>query len=487
MMKKIFQVLGILCVLFIGFVLYRTFTFSSSQITVKPISPVEIDHLAISRFQESLRIKTISHEDRNDFDSTAFRKFNIFILNNYPLVDSLLTHQIFNEFSHLYTWQGSDQSLKPIILMGHLDVVPIASPDKWSVDPFAGEIRDNIIWGRGTIDDKFTVVGLLEAAEMLLSEGFQPKRTIYFSFGHDEEVGGNYGAVPISEYFKEANIEAELILDEGYAITEQLIPGVAPDVAMIGIAEKGSTTLSLSLNMTGGHSSRPAKETAIDVLATAISKLKANPLPARFTEPMEGFIDQLGPEMSFFNKMVFANRDIFGPLIIGTYEKSGGSGNALIRTTTSPTIFQAGIKENVIPTYAEAIVNFRIIPGETSEEIRDHVIKTIDDDRISVEYQGFNSVASAVSPKEGQAYALVNRTIKEVFPEVLTAPNLVIGATDSRHFKDISPNIYRFVPYHINEDNIDSFHGVDEHIPVEDYKDAIRFYRQLILNSKALD
>lgn len=485
-MKKFLKLVGVLFLLLTAFILVRTFTFSSNQLEVNPVAHVAIEDEAITRFQEALRIKTISHEDPNNFDSTAFKDFNAFILNNFPTVDSLLEHQYFNEFSHLYKWQGSNPALKPIILMGHLDVVPIASPDKWSIDPFGGQIRDNIIWGRGTIDDKFTVVGILEAAEMLLKEGYKPERTIYFSFGHDEEVGGDLGAVPIAAFFKEQGIKAELVLDEGYAITQKLIPGLEPDVALIGIAEKGSTTLALTVDMKGGHSSQPAKETAIDVLANAVAKLKANPLPSVFTEPMHGFMDQLGPEMGFVNKMAFANREIFKPVITGIYEGTG-SGNALIRTTTSPTIFEAGIKENVIPTYAKAVVNFRIIPGQTAEDVKSHVINTINDDRINVEFQGFNGDPSKVSPKDGQAYSLINQTIKEIFPNILTAPNLVIGATDSRHFKEISENIYRFVPYHINEDNIDSFHGIDEHIPVEDYKDAIRFYRQLMLNSSALN
>ena len=486
-MKRFLKILAILIIVLAGYILFKTFTFTSNQLEVEPVAHITISEDAIERFQEALRIKTISHEDPADFDSTAFRNFNQFLIDNYPSVDSLLEHQYFNEFSHLYKWQGKNTNLKPVILMGHLDVVPIASPDKWSVAPFAGEIKDGIIWGRGTIDDKFTVIGILEAAELLLNEGFQPERTIYFSFGHDEEVSGKYGAIPIATFLKEQGIEAELILDEGYAVTQGLVPGIDPDVAMIGIAEKGSTTISLTVDMKGGHSSQPAKETAIDVLANAIARLKENPLPAEFTEPMQGFMDQLGPEMGFVNRMAFANREIFKSIIVSTYESSGGSGNALIRTTTAPTIFEAGIKENVIPTYAKAVVNFRIIPGQTGEDVKEHVIASIDDDRVNVGFQGFNDDPSPVSAKEGPAYDLINQTIKEIFPNVLTAPNLVLGATDSRHFKEVSKNIYRFVPYHINEGNIDSFHGIDENISVEDYKDAIRFYRQLMLNTDALN
>lgn len=486
-MKKFLKIIGLLFVCFIGYILLKTFTFSSQQLEAQPVAHIPIEDAAIDRFQQALRIMTISYENPADFDSTAFRSFNALLIENYPRVYEQLEHLYFNEFSHLFKWQGTNESLDPIIMMGHLDVVPIASPDKWSVDPFGGVIKDDIIWGRGTIDDKFTVIGILEAAELLLAEGFSPERTIYFSFGHDEEVSGKLGATAIAGYLKDQEVQAAMILDEGYAITQGLVPGIEPDVAMIGIAEKGSTTISLTVDMKGGHSSQPAKETAIDVLSNAISTLKANPLPAEFTVPMQGFMDQLGPEMGFVNKMAFANRNIFKPIIVSTYESAGGSGNALIRTTTAPTIFEAGIKENVIPTYAKAVVNFRIIPGQTGEDVRSHVIKTIADDRVQVAFQGFNDDPSPVSAKEGPAYDLINQTIKEIFPNVLTAPNLVLGATDSRHFTEISKNIYRFVPYHINERNIDSFHGIDESISVDDYKDAIRFYRQLMLNTNALD
>ena len=483
-MKKFFVGAGLVLVLFIAYILFNTFTFTSSQLEVDPIAKIDIPDEAVSRLSEALKIKTISFEDEADFDSSAFEAFNQFVVEQFPLVDSLLEKKLFNNYSHLFTWQGSDPGLAPIVLLAHIDVVPIASPDQWTEDPFGGLVKDGIIWGRGTIDDKFSVLGILESVEMLLAEGFQPKRTIYLSFGHDEEVGGEKGAVVIADYLVENGVKAAFVLDEGYAITQKLIPGVEQDVAFIGVAEKGSTTIELVVEQQGGHSSRPDKETSIDILASAVAKLKDNPMEARFSVAMHGFMDQIGPEMGFVNKMGFANRGIFKPLIVSTYENaSGGAGNALLRTTTAPTIFQAGIKENVIPYRSRAVVNFRIIPGETSEDVMQHVINTVDDERVQASFYGFNTDPSPVSPMDSDGYNIINKTIKQTFEGVLTSPNLVIAATDSRHYNKVSDNIYRFVPYHINEDNIQSFHGIDERIPVSDYKNAIRFYRQLILNS----
>ncbi len=381
-MKKLGLTLLAFILLFVGFLLVKTFTFTSRQLQVDLVEKIIIPDSAIERLQKALRIKTISFQTEEDFDSTQFQVFNQFLENQYPSIDSLLDHKVFNEYSHLYKWQGSKGQLKPIVLIGHIDVVPIASPEKWSVDPFSAEIKDGKIWGRGTIDDKFSVIGILEAVEMLLKSNFQPERTIYLSFGHDEELGGEKGAVLIAHYLKNQGVEAEFVLDEGYAITQKLIPGMTPDVAMIGIAEKGSATIEFTVDMEGGHSSQPAKETAIDVLANAISKLKANPLEATLSVPMQGFMDQLGPEMGFINKMAFANRSIFKGMIINTYENASGAGNALVRTTTSPTIFEGGIKENVIPTYARAVVNFRIIPGQTANDIMEHAKTVMADERV---------------------------------------------------------------------------------------------------------
>ncbi|OEJ99757.1 M20 family peptidase [Roseivirga misakiensis] len=484
-MKKFALGVLVILVLFVAFLLVKTFTFTSIQAEIAVIDKIPVGDASITRLQEALRLKTISFENEADFDPTPFQDFNDILNRNYPLTDSLLNHQIFSEYSHLYEWKGRNLSLAPIVLMGHIDVVPIASPDKWSVDPFAGEIKDGEIWGRGTIDDKFSVIGILESVEMLLKEGFQPERTIYLAFGHDEEIGGEKGAVVIAKHLENQGVKAAYVLDEGYAITQKLVPGIEADVAMIGIGEKGSTTIEFTVDMDGGHSSKPAKETAIDVLAKAISDLKASPLEASISEAMNGFMDYLGPEMGFVNKLAFANRDLFKGMIISTYENASTAGNALVRTTTAPTVFEAGVKENVIPTYARALVNFRIVPGQTAEDILVHANKVIGDDRVKAKFSGFNSEPSPVSSIETEGFETINKTIKQIFDKTLTGPNLVIAATDSRHFSAVSPNIYRFVPYHINEDNIDTFHGIDERIPIDDYKDAIRFYIQLIKNSNS--
>lgn len=248
-------------------------------------------------------------------------------------------------------------------MMAHQDVVPVegASMKMCKQAPFAGAVQQDAIWGRGAADDKFCLFSILEATERLLQQGYRPSRSIYFVFGHDEETGGK-GVAAAAKLFQSRGIKAEWVLDEGGEINTE-IPGLkGQPVAIIGTAEKGYLSVDLSVNIDGGHSSMPQPETAIDVLTEAIHNLRANTFKPEFTAPVEGFFRYLGPEMPFGSKLAIANRWLFKNLLFRIYHKSPG-GNALIRTTIAPTIIQAGLKDNVIPNYAHATVNFRILPG----------------------------------------------------------------------------------------------------------------------------
>ena len=481
-MKKILLLLLILLLIFIAYLLVVTLTFNGTQLEVDPVARVEVSDGAVDRFTEAISIRTVSFEDQADFDSVQFEKFNQFLVESYPLINSRLDHKVFGGFSHLYHWKGTDSTLKPIVLMAHHDVVPIATPSAWSVHPFTAGLVNDTIYGRGSIDCKYGLVGLMESTEMLLKEGFRPKRDIYLSFGHDEEILGKNGAVKIAEYLHSKGIKAHFVMDEGLAITDGLVPGVEGDVALIGIAEKGFLSLELTVAMAGGHSSTPASETSIDVLSRAVSALKQNPSPASLNPVVNAFLERIGPEMEFLPKLVVANRAILKPVLLNDYQKSN-NGNAMIRTTTSPTIFQAGIKENVIPTVAQAIVNFRLIPGEKTEDVIKHVKKVVDDIRVNVETYNPGTNPSPVSPIDNEQFAQIEKSIRQIYPSTKVAPSLVLGGTDSKYFTIISDNIYRFSPYIMSNKNLTCYHGINERVPKVEFENGIRFYRQLIINS----
>lgn len=486
-MRKLFKILLRLAV-FIGmsvlvFMLYNALTVDSRQIVTDPVEKVEIADTAITRLSAGIRLPTVS---AGAIDSTAFRNLDTLLQVSFPLVDSLLEREQVNDFGYIYKWPGTNPRLEPILLLGHTDVVAADANDKdWAVPPFSGAIRDGCIWGRGALDDKLSVFGILEATEMLLAEGYDPERTVYFAFGQDEEVGGKKGAIPMSRFFAERGITFEYILDEGSVILKNALDGLDKPLAMIGISEKGYTTLTLTAVLeNGGHSSMPPPETAVGVLAAAVTALQDNPFPSKIDGATRLFFEYIAPECAFPQKILFSNLTLTEGLITRQLSKDNTSA-AILRTTTAPTMLRGGIQENVLPRRASAKVNFRILPGETVESVREYVRQIIDDKRILVEVSDpeFSNDPPPLSPTESFGFQVIQKTIGQTFPQAVTTPSLVIATTDARHYSAVSPNIYRFMPLQISRTDLKTIHGINEKIAAEGYKDMIRFYRQLIVNS----
>lgn len=453
----------------------------SRQMKVEAVPAPEVSEAALKHFQQALSYKTISYGDSSLFDSAQFSGFRQFLETTYPNFHSKLSREILAGYTLLYKWEGKNPELKPVILMAHQDVVPIeeATQSMWTVDPFGGEVKDGFIWGRGTTDDKINLISMLEATEKLLLENIQPERTVYFSFGHDEELGGK-GAKAVAALLKSRNIEAEYVLDEGGIVTLEKMPGITKPLALLGTSEKGYLSLELSVEVAGGHSSMPEEETSIDILNKALVNLRSQPFPSDLTgSTLEGTA-YLGPELPFVQKMAFANQWLFKGMIIDIYEEKPQSA-AMVRTTMVPTIINAGVKDNVVPTVAKAVVNFRLLPGDLSEKVIDEVKRKISDDRVKVKNNNsFLSEASAVTSAESTAYKKIDEAIKKSLPQTISSPFLVIGATDSRYFGEVSANIIKFSPM------IDpiGFHGIDERVSLESYRTALWFYEQLLRKSE---
>lgn len=475
-MKKFFLFLFVLLVALVGVLLVNTLQFKSKQLDIAGEPSPAISESTLENFKKAIQIKTISFGDSIPPDTAAFYGFHRFLASTYPLVHAKLELEKVKDYSLLYKWEGKNSSENPIVLMAHMDVVPVepGTESLWSVDAFEGVIKNDTIWGRGTADDKMSLISIMEAIEKLLSENFIPERTIYLAFGHDEEIGGQ-GAIAIASLLESRNIKAELVLDEGGIITVDKIPGITQPVALVGTSEKGYMSLELSVELSGGHSSMPAPETAIDILTNAIVRLRANPFEADFSQSTKDFIEYIGPEQPFLQKMVFANQWLFKNTIVGIYEQSPG-GNAMVRTTIAPTVINAGVKDNVIPTLASATINFRLLPGDTQESVKDRVISVIDDPRVNVSKLSFGNDPSAVTPVDGFGFKLIEAAARKTFDQVIVAPFLMVGATDSRHFGKVSDQIIKFSPMN---DPI-GFHGIDERISVKGFQDGIWFYQQLI-------
>ncbi len=480
-MKKPFRALIMIFALLILTVTIRTLTFKSMQIKSEAITLPAFNETGIEHLSESITYPTISEAIDSPVDTAAFEGFHRFLQEAYPLIHRDLKKEVFSSFSLLYTWEGSNSLLKPVVLTAHLDVVPAGEMGSWSQPPFSGKNDGTFIWGRGTLDDKSSLISIMEAVEKLLSGNFRPERTIYLAFGHDEEIGGLKGAGVMADELEKRNLDAEFLLDEGYAVTIGMVPMVKKPVALIGTSEKGYLSVRLTVEMEGGHSAFPARESAITVLTGALNKIVGNQMKTRISEPVNDFIRYIGPEMPWYAKAIFANKWLFKGLILKIYE-GGNNSNALVRTTTAPTIFNAGIKDNVIPARAEAVVNFRILPGETSADVINHLEKVIADDRISILPLDDLKEPAPVSPIDAPGFDIIHRTIRQVYPGALVAPTMMLAASDSRKYLGISRNIYNFAPIVVTGEDLARTHGLNERNKIEDFIRGVGFYYQLIRN-----
>ncbi|HOW39465.1 MAG TPA: M20 family peptidase [Bacteroidales bacterium] len=480
-MKKILLfLLASLCLL-IAVVLFKAISFRSVQIEAGSADRYVPGDAANLHLSQALTFPTISYAVDQAVDTASFLGFHKFLSEAYPLVHKSLVKEVFSSFSLLYTWEGSNPDLKPVILTAHFDVVPAADTSSWAKKPFSGENDGTFIWGRGALDDKVSVISILEAVEKLLSENYRPERTIYLAFGHDEEISGTRGAGVIAAELKKRNVKAEFLLDEGYAVTLKMVPMIDKPVALIGTSEKGYLSVVLSAAMAGGHSAYPAKESAIIILNRALNKVIMNPMNPEISESIDDFIRYVGPEMPFYARIIFANKWLFRGLILKIYT-DGVTSNALVRTTSAPTILKAGVKDNVIPVSAEAVVNFRILPGETTTDVLEHLSSVIADDRIKLTVMEGKREPAQVSPIDVPGFETINRTIRQVYPEALVAPTMMIAASDSRKYLDICRNIYNFAPIIVTSEDLARTHGLDERINIEHYSRGIGFYYQLIRN-----
>ncbi len=482
--KRILFIIAGLIIILILVLLVNTIKFKSKQAQIAPIPKDNISDNVLTHFSKAIQYRTISYEDSLKFDPVPFLEFCDFLKQTYPLTNNHIKRHLVNNYNILYKWEGTDTKINPIILTAHYDVVPVeeSSSHEWINDPYSGEIDNGFVWGRGTMDDKLSVIGIMEAIELLLEQGFVPERTIYVAFGYDEEIGGHNGAKKIVEHLKQNNVRAEFVLDEGLCITRKMVPGIEKDVALIGSSEKGYLSIELSLDHEGGHASMPQKETTIDIMAQAIVKLRENQPKPRICEPIEGFFEYIGPEMVFTQRIFFANKWLFKGIILNIYAASP-PGNSLIRTTTAPTIFNSGIKDNILPTNATAVLNYRILPDETVDNILQHIKKVIDDDRIHISTISFYQNPSPISSTESFGFKVIEKTIKQIFPDILVSPSLVNAATDSRHYATISDDVYRFSPQIITTEDLPRLHGINERLSTESFKECVRFYMQIIRNS----
>ena len=474
----------------------RSAAFTSLQMQGAAKVDLRIDaDAAALRLSEAIRLKTVSNQDRSDFDEGAFTDFHAYLQETFPKLHATLTREVLGDpraYSLLYTWTGQHPSLPPVVLMAHLDVVPVVpgTESEWEHDAFSGDIADGYVWGRGSLDDKVMVLAIMAAVEMRLAGGFQPTRTTYLAFGQDEEVMGPEGAQHIVEILQERGVtEIALVLDEGLPVTAGLFPGISDPIALIGTTEKGYLTLELKVAGPGGHSAMPPVNSNIGILAQAITKVEANPFPFRVTQAVRDQMRYLASELPESWHAMLAGV-AFGDGQGSTADQqliasmtSSPETRAMLHTTTAVTMVAGGVKENVLPPVATAMVNFRILHGDTVESVTEDVRRIIGDDRVEVVPGAQTIDPPPVADAFGKEYGLIERSIRETWdlPGLLVSPYLVIGGDDAKWFAPIAKNVYRFTAVRV-ESAADAarWHGVNERVLVSELPGTITFFHQLL-------
>ena len=486
-MKRLLQGLGVIVAAIVAVMAVRAARLTAPVAPSSgPESPVPAIDAAVAaaHLARAVTFPTVSMGSGAPVDTAAFLGLRQFIDSTYPLVRANLPREVVSALSLVYRWAGTDTTLPPVVLMGHMDVVPVSDANlaEWTHAPFSGDVADGFVWGRGTLDDKSTVFAALEGVETLLKSGYRPPRTVYLTLGHDEEAGGRYGARAIVSLLVARGVKPALVLDEGGFMGAGLLPGLAQRAAVVGIAEKGYVSLRLTALADGGHSSMPTERTAVGALSRAVARLEANPFPSSLSGPTRGMVEAMAPYLPFAQRMLVGNLWLTAPLVSRGLQ-SNPLGAALLHTTTAPTMLSAGIKDNVLPPQATAIVNFRIRPGETVASVTERVTRVVDDARIRV--APMDSVGTDPSPVSGTAtpgYALLVRTIQGMVPgeRPPVIPYLVMGGTDAKYWGPYSDRVYRFLPIPLGEGDRARVHGLNERVGVADFAASVGFFVRLL-------
>lgn len=441
---------------------------------------------ALAHLSQAIMIPTVSNLDESRTDWGAFSRFHAYLEETYPLVHRTLTREVVSKASLLYHWKGKDASVKPFALLGHLDVVPVPAETEaqWKYPPFSGHCDGEYIYGRGANDMKNCVIALMEAVESLLEQGFTPERDIYLCFGHNEETlcGEGSGAGAIAQLLKQRGVQLEFVYDEGGAIMDDHLFGLKPPAAMVGLAEKGYADLKVSISNPGGHAAEPPERTALGDLSKLICAIEKHPMPLRLTDTVRGTLKGLGKYAGGILGAALGCLWLTKPLVMHIL-KGNRMTHAMLHTTISPTICHAGTAVNVLPQRVEAMFNIRLLPGDTAEDVENHIRRLAKkigvDDALTLEFTS-TSPAPRETPASSATCAVIADTMKAVDPEIVTIPYLVTSATDSREYRDVAEQIYRIYPFKLTSEELDSMHGINERIRVSSFLFGIEYFVRFI-------
>jgi carboxypeptidase PM20D1 len=438
--------------------------------------PVDGDR-AVASLAQMIRCKTVSNQEHEKEDEAEFQRFRDYLVSRYPGIHSTCELRHIGRNGLLYRWAGKSSDA-PSVFMAHYDVVP-ADPATWTKPPFGGLVEDGILWGRGALDTKGTLVGVVEAAEQLIGQGFVPENDIYLAFSGEEEISGD-SALDIVKDFEARGVKPALVLDEGGAVVEGVFPGVTDSCALIGTGEKGQLFLYMDMHSDGGHASAPPPHSILGRLGRAAAAIEDHPFPFNLTPPAAEMFDTLGRHSTFAYRLIFANLWLFRPVLDLLCSKTGGELNALVRTTTVITQASGSAANNVIPPEASVGVNVRLAGGDTTESAIERLRRVVNDPDITFRRGVFSEASVFSQTGDAPGWQRMVSAVERTWPEAVVSPYLMIAGSDSRHYSRISDHVYRFCPMAMTTEERHSIHGNDEHIAVPTVKKTVQFYVRLM-------
>lgn len=461
----------------IAVLVFNAIRFKAADEGVRTAQPVKVNsERARENLSTLVKFETVSNADYDKTDKKVFAAYRAKLKELYPNVTAAAEYKELGNTAMLFKISGKSGE-KPTVLMSHYDVVPVVE-ERWQHPPFCGEIIDGYLWGRGTIDTKITMLGIMEALEDLLETGYVPENDLYLSFGGDEEVGG-ISAPAVVDYMEANGIKPALVLDEGGAVVDAVFPGVDKPIAVIGIGEKGIAQVEFTATSAGGHSSTPPAHTAVGKLAKTIVNLENKPFKAQVTRPVAGLFRNVGPYAPFALRIIFGNMWLFKGLISRLASVLGGEINAMMRTTVAATMAQGSKQHNVLPNVATANVNVRLLNNVNQQQALAHFNSICEKDVTCrfISYQDASPYASV----ESEAWRKVEKAVGDTWRDAIVSPYLMLAGSDSRRFSRICRDVYKFSAMALTKEERGLIHNDNERIAVEKIDQCVEFFHRLML------
>ena len=453
--------------------------------------PLTCDNDQADRLARAVRFRTItiaSESPRTDPCYPEFVSFVAFLREQFPLAAARLEWEQLGDFALLLTWRPTPGPANGpgLLFYAHFDVVPAGDESAWTHPAFGGLCADGFVWGRGTLDDKNTLMALMESVESLLQDGFQPARTVYLAFGGDEEALGDLGAGTIARELTGRGVRLACVFDEGSVIADRIVRFIARPLAMIGLAEKGLANIEVTVTGTPGHSSMPGRGTAAGALAAVIASIEKDRFPPRLIPVVARFFASIAPHARGAISVALRLLKPLWLLLRGAVT-ADESVDALLRTTQAVTMLRSGEVPNVIPCEARAVVNLRLLPGDTTSGALAHVERAArralpGGFALRVGFLPRTTLSEPVPEAriEPGLWKAVEDSVRLVEPSALTVPFLVVAATDSWQFAPLTDAIVRFMPATLTAEDVARLHGVDERISLENYGRMIAYYGRIL-------